>query len=439
MLHAGADQTEAALRGGRGRTQEYFSIPAANVSKSRWKEAVAACNLTRKAELPSAILGSVEATAKAIYAARDAEVEGGKPMAGDDVLPIMAFVVSQSVADSADSNLQVSFDFARALGDPTELNSQPGYYLTVTEAALGVVVQVWQQERPLSNMSAEVKRLERLDSDSQQLMSPVLASCERRLVLLKKSAAAAADVGSPGSMSTGCARQDSLMGVVRSGLGSVAGDDGMALEMKDVKDLGRTSSAVNRQVATSVTAVDLAKAVKKLKFKKGDLIKAVKDRKPLQVAAMLTEESKKKFGIKADGPFERDDKTRFAPLALAVVNNDAEIVKLLLDGGARVNAKTEGRTALHLAVNRGHDELIPLLLAGGADAEATNKQGLRPLHLAAQKANTTALLRLLDGGADINSPGGSYGFTALMMATQVRSPPPCSPNRSPPRSPPCRT
>ena len=60
----------------------------------------------------------------------------------------------------------------------------------------------------------------------------------------------------------------------------------------------------------------------------------------------------------------------------------ADAIRLLIDGGAKVNAtNTQGASALHVAVNRG-DLVVKALVEKGADLNAKNKQGQTPLDVA---------------------------------------------------------
>jgi ankyrin repeat protein len=57
-----------------------------------------------------------------------------------------------------------------------------------------------------------------------------------------------------------------------------------------------------------------------------------------------------------------------------------EIVQLLLDAGARVNATdAEGRTALHHACGGGHVEVARLLISRGAALTARTLYGEAPM------------------------------------------------------------
>jgi ankyrin repeat protein len=74
------------------------------------------------------------------------------------------------------------------------------------------------------------------------------------------------------------------------------------------------------------------------------------------------------------------DYTGRAPLHLAAMSSTPEIVRALVDGGARLVARlADGKTALHLAAARGEAEIVKILLDKSAsnEAEHEEKQDLR--------------------------------------------------------------
>lgn len=88
---------------------------------------------------------------------------------------------------------------------------------------------------------------------------------------------------------------------------------------------------------------------------------------------------------------------------LSAVNKEKElvdVVRLLLDKGARVNQPDVHRTALMLAADRGHVETIKLLLAKGADVNAIVKDDITALAIAVQDNNAAVVRLLVAGGAN---------------------------------------
>ena len=137
-------------------------------------------------------------------------------------------------------------------------------------------------------------------------------------------------------------------------------------------------------------------------------------------------------------------------LGNAIVANDAERVRYLLDHGADANAHFgDGYTPLVNATRFGFSGLIPLLLqhkadvnivdishwtplmyaawtdnadlvklfvGKGAKLETGDEDGLTALGIAAQNAKTHAAAALIGAGADVNRPVGKGGYTPLMLA-----------------------
>lgn len=85
--------------------------------------------------------------------------------------------------------------------------------------------------------------------------------------------------------------------------------------------------------------------------------------------------------------YDRSRYTRgWTPLHTAAANGETDIVRLLLERGARPNAMdAQGMTPLHWAVKRGHSTVVKELLSFGVNISATSKNGSMPLDLANQK------------------------------------------------------
>ncbi|KAH3977786.1 hypothetical protein HBI56_105990 [Parastagonospora nodorum] len=109
------------------------------------------------------------------------------------------------------------------------------------------------------------------------------------------------------------------------------------------------------------------------------------------------------------------------PLCVAVVNGHIDVVRILLEYGANVDATTRdsGETALHLAIKNNHTEIIDLLLEAGPQLEAhTTETNETPLHYAASKSGSLAtIVALLKLGAKYdtkNSKDQSPAESALL-------------------------
>ena len=102
----------------------------------------------------------------------------------------------------------------------------------------------------------------------------------------------------------------------------------------------------------------------------------------------------------------------------AVIELNAERVKLLLREGANINQKNErGNTALHYAAERGKIEVVKLLLDNRADPNPVDTRGNTPLHYAANNGYPETCKLLLENGANVNQ-ANRYGWTPLHYAAE---------------------
>lgn len=150
------------------------------------------------------------------------------------------------------------------------------------------------------------------------------------------------------------------------------------------------------------------------------------DHTPLHAAAKECDlETARKW---AYYPPYRDQKDRdhYTPLMLAAENGCLEVVRLLVENGAAVDAgkDKEEQTPLGYAAEQGHAPVVSYLLDRGADADARIKKGDTPLILAMRGAffprgpegdPLKTLEILLMHGAAVNAVG-EYGRTPLMWA-----------------------
>lgn len=104
---------------------------------------------------------------------------------------------------------------------------------------------------------------------------------------------------------------------------------------------------------------------------------------PLHIAALNGSLQDAK-NLLHNGNAHATDKSGWTPLHDAAIQGHAEIVTLLIDAGADVNAQdTEDHyTPLHDAARMNHANIVKLLLAAGADRSLKDKYGDTPLDIA---------------------------------------------------------
>ena len=94
----------------------------------------------------------------------------------------------------------------------------------------------------------------------------------------------------------------------------------------------------------------------------------------------------------------------FAPLDMAILEDQGDIAETLIQNGADINAADEdGDTALHFAIEDNDIKLVNLLIKHGANVNVGNNNLLRPLHLSAKMGHTEITQILIHNGADVNA------------------------------------
>ncbi|TCK43501.1 hypothetical protein B0G84_1838 [Paraburkholderia sp. BL8N3] len=136
---------------------------------------------------------------------------------------------------------------------------------------------------------------------------------------------------------------------------------------------------------------------------------------PLIVIA-AREKSDKVGQVLADNPktdLEKLDAAGENAMMLAALNGDAAFVNLLIAKDAEVNKK--GWTPLHYAATNGHDEIVKILIDHSAYIDAGSPNGTTPLMMAARGGHLSTVKLLLDSGADLRVKN-QIGMTAVDFA-----------------------
>ncbi len=103
---------------------------------------------------------------------------------------------------------------------------------------------------------------------------------------------------------------------------------------------------------------------------------------------------------------------------------DVKTAKILIDAGADIDGKAEGRTKdqmmtpLIFAINLGKTDVARTLIEAGADLNATDDMNRTPLINSLETENKEIAKLLIESGADVNKPS-KYGEIALIEAIRL--------------------
>ncbi|XP_046405893.1 uncharacterized protein LOC124170897 isoform X3 [Ischnura elegans] len=114
---------------------------------------------------------------------------------------------------------------------------------------------------------------------------------------------------------------------------------------------------------------------------------------------------------------DRGIKGDCTPLMEASSAGHVEVVRLLINHGADVNAQSSsGNTPLMYACAGGHEEVVRVLLSANAKVEDHNENGHTPLMEAASAGHVGVAKILLEHGAGINTHSNEFKESALTLA-----------------------
>lgn len=109
-------------------------------------------------------------------------------------------------------------------------------------------------------------------------------------------------------------------------------------------------------------------------------------------------------------------------LHLAVAHGRDDIVELLIHYGANIKARSDGKwTALHNACQQGSVKVVRMLLGAGAEINARLLNGMTPLHIAAQNDHLDVVQCLLEREDCKRTARDAFGITPFILAAKQKN------------------
>jgi ankyrin repeat protein len=113
--------------------------------------------------------------------------------------------------------------------------------------------------------------------------------------------------------------------------------------------------------------------------------------------------------------------TRSTAVHTAILFGKYDILKLLIENGADINAKdNQGNSPIHGAIENNEIHILRLLIEKGADINAKNNLGQSPLHLAVELDNFNCAQVLILSRVDINAQN-NLGQSPLHLAVELEN------------------
>ncbi|GAB1216423.1 hypothetical protein ATERTT37_005638 [Aspergillus terreus] len=124
---------------------------------------------------------------------------------------------------------------------------------------------------------------------------------------------------------------------------------------------------------------------------------------------------------KGDDVNDQDNSMGITPLHCAAYRGNEEMVELLLDNKADINATCkDGSTAMHLATEQGHRKIMKLLLTRRANSRTANRHGVTALQSAVGTAYDEATVpMLIKSRSDMDAQNSLTGNSTLHIAVEL--------------------
>jgi ankyrin repeat protein len=130
----------------------------------------------------------------------------------------------------------------------------------------------------------------------------------------------------------------------------------------------------------------------------------------------------RKLASGGTGRVDAADTRRNAPLHYAAMFGSVESIRVLLEAGAKVDARN-GVEATPLILAAGDGEKVKLLVEAGADVNAVSKLGRTPLITAAARIGSAPAVALLLARGARTAPADMIGYDALAAAANSANTP----------------